>query len=198
MRRRASLLSFAGRTGRAGFWRAVVMVIVGALLLVSATGFLAAEEEQGGFGEIELALLVSLFGGALLAWIGLAALVRRFHDRGRSGWWLAAGAVPVVGPLFLLAELGLFPGTPGYNGYGPPSGDDRPAPAVVPPAAAPPVAAGPQESREAFRAPPGRPRGRPRSISPTTSASLAEHLASRPPVVVRYGHRGDRPPDRRG
>ena len=44
---------------------------------------------------------------------------RRLRDRGRSPFWLLAGAVPILGPLWLLIELGLRRGTPGENPYGP-------------------------------------------------------------------------------
>jgi uncharacterized membrane protein YhaH (DUF805 family) len=52
-------------------------------------------------------------------WIAAAAAVRRMRDRGKSPAWLAVALVPVLGPLWLLVDLGLLRGTPGENQYGP-------------------------------------------------------------------------------
>jgi uncharacterized membrane protein YhaH (DUF805 family) len=53
---------------------------------------------------------------ALLA-IGVLAIAR-LHDRSRSGWWLAAVLVPVVGALWLAWELALRRGSAHANLYG--------------------------------------------------------------------------------
>lgn len=61
---------------------------------------------------------------AASAWAALALLVvgaisvARLHDRGRSGWWLAALAVPVAGALWLAFELALRGGNPHANAWG--------------------------------------------------------------------------------
>jgi len=49
----------------------------------------------------------------LLLWPSLAVSVKRWHDRGHSGWWVLVGLIPVIGPLWLLVTNGLLPGTPG-------------------------------------------------------------------------------------
>jgi len=59
------------------------------------------------------------------AWAAIALLalgtlaVARLHDRGRSGWWLAAALVPVAGALWLAWELALRGGSQRTNAYGP-------------------------------------------------------------------------------
>jgi uncharacterized membrane protein YhaH (DUF805 family) len=53
------------------------------------------------------------------AWIFLAVNVKRWHDRGKSGMWLLIWLVPVIGPIWLLVELGFLRGTDGWNDYGP-------------------------------------------------------------------------------
>ena len=85
-------------------------------------------------------------GGVSLMWIWVIA--RRLHDIGRSGWWQAAAYVaevvlaivlvdahmslPVVtgvlgiAHLALVAGLGMIPGTPGDNRFGPPPGQLEP------------------------------------------------------------------------
>ncbi len=55
----------------------------------------------------------------LAYWLIIAAYVKRFHDRDKSAWWLLVGFVPVLGPIWLLIELGFLRGTIGANRYGP-------------------------------------------------------------------------------
>ncbi|RYF93219.1 MAG: MFS transporter, partial [Caulobacteraceae bacterium] len=58
-----------------------------------------------------------------LVWPLVAIGVKRCHDRGRSGWWLLAALVPVLGWAWLIWDLGLRPGVAGANGFGPPTID---------------------------------------------------------------------------
>ena len=46
-------------------------------------------------------LLTGIASLALLV-PSLAVGVRRLHDVGKSGWWLLAGLVPILGVLYLL------------------------------------------------------------------------------------------------
>ena len=50
---------------------------------------------------------------------GLAVLMKRCHDRDRSGWYLLWGLIPIIGEIWLLIELGFRKGTEGRNLYGP-------------------------------------------------------------------------------
>lgn len=52
-------------------------------------------------------------------WPGLAVSIKRWHDRGKSGWWILIALVPLIGGLWALIETGFLPGTPGTNEYGP-------------------------------------------------------------------------------
>lgn len=54
-------------------------------------------------------------------YIALALMVKRWHDRNKSGWWVFIYFVPVIGPLWLLLETGFGAGTFGPNEYGPAS-----------------------------------------------------------------------------
>ena len=95
---------FEGRINRAKFWIGwliifVVNLIVGRILGV--TSFLA--------------LLVSL----ALVYATVAIGVKRLHDRGKPGWWLLFFLIPLVGWIWALVELGILPGAPGENEYGP-------------------------------------------------------------------------------
>lgn len=55
----------------------------------------------------------------LLAWPIVAVSVKRLHDRGKSGWWMLLAAVPYVGWVWYIVEVGLLDGTWGPNHFGP-------------------------------------------------------------------------------
>ncbi|HKA40559.1 MAG TPA: DUF805 domain-containing protein [Burkholderiales bacterium] len=99
------LFSFSGRMPRSTFWWTA---------LLTAIAFVAL-----------LVLLEKLFGrpASLVLyppffWVMAALATRRLRDRGRHPAWLLLLLVPIVGPLWALAELGLRRGTPGENRYG--------------------------------------------------------------------------------
>ena len=69
---------------------------------------------------------IGLFSGifALLSLIpAVIVYIKRFHDRDKSGWWVLIGLIPLIGPLWLLIELGFLKGTDGPNRFGPPVTD---------------------------------------------------------------------------
>ena len=121
-----SLFSFDGRLNRAKFWLILIAtdiaVFVLLAILVAVTGGSMTMGEDGsmpsmGGGVIGNLVALVLFVAA--AWIGLAVGVKRFHDRGKSGWWVLIVLVPVVGGLWYLIECGFLRGTIGPNAYGP-------------------------------------------------------------------------------
>lgn len=126
----ARLASFQGRGPRSTFWWAVLGATLVGLAPVSSDGLLSLvglpnwhplavfEGGEGGWALWQQALSTA-YWIALLAtsWLLLAALVRRCHDRDRSGAFLLVGLVPVV-QLWALVELGLLRGSPEENDYG--------------------------------------------------------------------------------
>ncbi len=52
----------------------------------------------------------------VVIWPAIAISIKRWHDRGKSGWWILIGFVPLIGGLWALIDL---PGTSGTNQYGP-------------------------------------------------------------------------------
>ena len=52
-------------------------------------------------------------------WISFAVMVKRCHDRDKTGWFIFIMLVPLIGPIWLLVELGFLRGTTGPNRYGP-------------------------------------------------------------------------------
>jgi uncharacterized membrane protein YhaH (DUF805 family) len=118
------LWSWEGRIGRARFWLGVLLVIlmsigfgiVGSLLGIPIDTGTAPVAE-----EISLAGAVYLIAAMIaVAYAQLAVYAKRFHDRGKSAWWVLIAFVPIVGFFWILIELGMLPGDPGPNAYGPP------------------------------------------------------------------------------
>jgi uncharacterized membrane protein YhaH (DUF805 family) len=116
-----NLFSFNGRVGRQTFWLVsiglYVVAFVGALVLgsIMGTDTTSTTEVDAGMAAGTV-LAVVLFA---IAWvIGLATQIKRWHDRGKSGWWVLIGLVPFIGGIWALIECGFLPGTPGPNQYG--------------------------------------------------------------------------------
>ncbi len=57
--------------------------------------------------------------GLAAAWAKLAVLVKRWHDRDKSGWWILIILIPFIGWLWQLIECGFMEGTQGPNRFGP-------------------------------------------------------------------------------
>jgi len=137
----------AGRVSRLGFWRFQVIQSLASAVIVCLTVFTTLA--GGWLGLLPLLLLAPVVLAAL--YVG----VRRLHDRGRSGWWIAPFSVgpyllltaahlsvdafgalgallalpPLLAGLALAAwswiELGFRRGTRGPNRFGPPPSSNR-------------------------------------------------------------------------
>lgn len=94
--------AFDGRIGRETFWLTCGWILI--------TRKLA--DALPNAGVLTLSLL------ALSLWLALAMQVKRWHDRGKSGWMILIHLIPIVGTVWSMAELGFFPGTIGANRYG--------------------------------------------------------------------------------
>lgn len=107
------LFSFQGRTPRRSFW-GVLMGIFAAILAVG--GIMNELAGDGGKSAYEDVVFAILFLPCM--WIGLAMQVKRWHDRGHSGWRVLINAIPILGPLWVMVELGFLKGTAGANRFG--------------------------------------------------------------------------------
>ena len=99
------LFSFGGLIPRATFWWAGLAL--GGAFVALYVFFDAA------LGPASTLVLYPPF-----FWVLAALAAKRLRDRGRTPAWLLAVLVPVLGPLWLLIELGLRRGTPDENQYG--------------------------------------------------------------------------------
>ena len=101
------LFSFHGRAGREAFWTTTLGFLALALAAIGAA-------RSGKNLKILLACAAFFVG----AWVVVATQIKRWHDRDRSGWMVLINAVPVIGTLWSLIELGMLPGTRGTNRFG--------------------------------------------------------------------------------
>ena len=117
-----ALFGFKGRLSLPGFWEVLAsIVLIDAALLIGRM-YVADAGFPGGLGpQLDGPILtwtpwvVAIF----TVWSLLAALVKRCHDRDRSGASVLWLLVPVIGWLWLLVDLFLLPGTSAKTRYGP-------------------------------------------------------------------------------
>ncbi len=126
MRFTDALLNPNGRLSRGGFWMG--SLALAAMTGLSIYGLQALTDELTpqisaygpGLGDSSVRpLLIGLVLAIPVAWMSFCLLVKRWHDRGRSGWWVVVGLVPVIGNLWALVECALLPGSISGNKYGP-------------------------------------------------------------------------------
>jgi len=101
------LLSFEGRINRAQYWAFVLLYFAGAIACAIVDGILPT----GG--------LIGLLFALAALYPSICVLARRWHDRGKSGWWTLIALIPLVGAIWILVECGCLKGTDGPNAYGP-------------------------------------------------------------------------------
>ena len=102
------LLQFDGRLSRRAWWLWGVLLPLGLGLYLTTVLRVAGASAQGT--EIAINLL--------LLWPTVAVSIKRWHDRGKSGWWVLLALVPWVGWLWVLIENGLLCGDKGPNRFG--------------------------------------------------------------------------------
>lgn len=118
--------SFSGRIGRQTYWLSyvllpiAVLIVYGIIFGVAAGPSLSSVSDEGvpQFSPVAYALLaVGAVLYILLIICSLAGQVKRLHDRGRSGWFVLLGFVPLVN-IWILIEVAFLKGTAGPNEYG--------------------------------------------------------------------------------
>lgn len=117
----AVLFSLKGRLRRRDFWLYGLGFVF--LLSVCDNVLAAITDYQNVYEETELPPLAMIIGELVMLLLALAAslglLVKRWHDRGKSGWMYLVLFIPILGLLWILAECGCADGTQGANNYGP-------------------------------------------------------------------------------
>ncbi len=120
----AFLFSPSGRIGRGKWWLAqlVNLAIIIAFIVAVRMQFSGDDIIRNFDGPNPSInpmfaaefLVVVLF----LIWMTFCITVKRYHDRGKSGWWYLFQFIPIVGPIWAFIELGFCSGDDGDNEYG--------------------------------------------------------------------------------
>lgn len=121
-----SLFSFEGRISRGKYWLSSIFFVLLPLIFVIAAGFFI-------FGSIFIygfpgaaitspiwaaSSLLVIISFIIVTFIYLTTNIKRFHDRGKSGWWALIGFIPFLGFWWILIECGFLKGDTGSNEYG--------------------------------------------------------------------------------
>jgi len=115
------LTTFTGRIPRRIYWLWGIGVgVVGAILIgIIGAIFSTPPDQAGGQGGISaIGGLLALIVYIPLVWFSLALQVKRWHDRGKSGWWVLINLIPFVGGIWSFVECGCLRGTVGPNQFG--------------------------------------------------------------------------------
>jgi FAD/FMN-containing dehydrogenase/uncharacterized membrane protein YhaH (DUF805 family) len=97
--------SFRARIGRGDFWYASFVIL--SVFIVLAIAYDSIFGRTGAW-VLHVPLYYSL----------LAVSVKRYHDIGRSGWWLLLLLIPILGPAWVVWSLGFRKGIQAENRYG--------------------------------------------------------------------------------
>ncbi len=108
------LFSFRGRIPRRTFWLWSILASLGFMIPI---GLLAPLVQDEGTGQWIGGILMVPFVIAFI-WSALAIRVKRWHDHGKSGFWILIGMIPYIGALISFIFLGCLRGTVGDNAYG--------------------------------------------------------------------------------
>jgi len=106
---------FDGRINRARFWLGSLVVGIVAGINTGINRSVDPDVLTIGPGFLEL---ITFTIGIALLWPWLALWIKRWHDRGKSGWWMLIVLIPIVGGLWALVECGFLRGTSGANRFG--------------------------------------------------------------------------------
>ena len=103
---------FKGRARRKEYWMFALfnfIFVIAAMIIDNIIGTT--------IGELPYGLFYCLYILAIFL-PGLAVLIRRLHDVGKSGWFYFITLIPLAGPIWLLVLL-CKDGVAGANEYGP-------------------------------------------------------------------------------
>jgi uncharacterized membrane protein YhaH (DUF805 family) len=122
---KSTYTSFEGRIGRQTWW--LGQLLFGLLLMIPyflAIGIVFLTMDTSGEQPVPstpgmvIAGVIMLLVVVLSFWASLALGAKRWHDHGKSGWYLLWSLVPFVN-LWAFIKLGFLRGTQGPNEYGP-------------------------------------------------------------------------------
>jgi uncharacterized membrane protein YhaH (DUF805 family) len=121
----AGFFGFQGRIGRGSWWFAqLAILLIWAALTTMAFALHAPKGSMSlsSGGAVIFFLIASLIAAFI---VNLSSTVKRYHDRGKSGWWFLMNFAPFIGGIWVLIECGMLPGDESDNDYGPPPGAEK-------------------------------------------------------------------------
>ncbi|MBN2162231.1 MAG: DUF805 domain-containing protein [Pontiellaceae bacterium] len=101
MKKLLRAFSFSGVATRVEWWLAWIWVF---LFLIAG-----AYMDTLIIGTCENSGVIFCLFMLIAFWFLWATQVRRWHDRGKSGWWCLIHLVPAIGHVWAFVELGFFP-----------------------------------------------------------------------------------------
>ncbi|MFD1602050.1 DUF805 domain-containing protein [Flavobacterium artemisiae] len=105
--------NFSGRARRSEYWFYTLATLIISVILAIFDTFIGSSVGM----LVETGILRGIY--SLLVFLpGLAVLVRRLHDVGKSGWFFLVVLIPIGGAIWLLVVL-CTEGDKGTNAYGP-------------------------------------------------------------------------------
>ncbi|MEN8237799.1 MAG: DUF805 domain-containing protein [Actinomycetota bacterium] len=110
------LFKFDGRINRGKFWAGAAASWAIAIAMGILFGIAVAINSVVVWAIV---VILSIAFYVVMVWMGLAISIKRWHDRGKSGWWVLIGLVPLIGGIWALVETGFLEGDSGPNEYGP-------------------------------------------------------------------------------
>jgi uncharacterized membrane protein YhaH (DUF805 family) len=117
-----------GRFTRSQWWGAHVLIVL--LALIGVVPIFAMGPSYHGSGHI-WATIYNIWMVPTCVSLYFVANIKRYHDRGKSGWWWLSVFIPVVGTIWHLVECGFLAGEAGANVWGPPPSSSQ-KPTYVP------------------------------------------------------------------
>ena len=102
---------FNGRARRKEYWMFVLINLLFSMLAAFLDRMFGITWGEVGYGPLYVVY------GLIVLIPGLAVIIRRLHDIGKSGWMLLIAFIPLIGVFWLLFLL-VTDSTPGENQYG--------------------------------------------------------------------------------
>ncbi|PSW07362.1 DUF805 domain-containing protein [Photobacterium lipolyticum] len=106
-----ALFSLKGRLRRRDYWLYSLP-----LLFITIPVFWYTHPDNLSDNSVLNILSMLIMG--FVFWASIALNVKRLHDRNKSALWVLLTFVPLIGPVFVIIELGMLDGTKGPNQYG--------------------------------------------------------------------------------
>lgn len=108
--------SAEGRINRGKYWGAFFgLILVNFVAVTAVLIFRMAFGDVGYYASGVVFLVV--YAGTVVSWVMVS--IKRWHDRGKSGWWILIALIPVIGAIWVLVECGFLIGEGDTNQYGP-------------------------------------------------------------------------------